>query len=184
MGLFDGYVDPQSFADRGGLLGRLLSLRPDLAQDEAGADQPAATLQAPALAPLSWPSSAFWPNAQVGGQTSTSLQPQPASDPHSQYEALRPALGDYHAMLATVHPEVSQSLIAQAAQASPQGQGNTIRPSWTDNIVPGWLSRNTTALAGTCATTADLYAGDPRLVEGRGNLPATISEIHVGRFWR
>lgn len=30
MGLFDG-VDSQGFADRGGLLGRLLSLRPDLA---------------------------------------------------------------------------------------------------------------------------------------------------------
>jgi hypothetical protein len=40
MPLLDSY-EPQGFADRGGLLGRLLSLRPDLARDQPGEDQPA-----------------------------------------------------------------------------------------------------------------------------------------------
>lgn len=61
MGLFDGY-DPQGFADRGGLLGRLLSLRPDLAQDGEGTDQPASIQQAPAQAPSLWPALAASPN--------------------------------------------------------------------------------------------------------------------------
>jgi hypothetical protein len=38
MGLLDSY-GPRDFADRGGMLGRLLSLRPDLAQDQQGDDQ-------------------------------------------------------------------------------------------------------------------------------------------------
>jgi hypothetical protein len=52
MGLFDGY-NPQDFADRGGLLGRLLSLRPDLAQDQPGEYQQAQaeTAQAPGQQP-------------------------------------------------------------------------------------------------------------------------------------
>ncbi|HEX5244559.1 MAG TPA: hypothetical protein VFW23_14950, partial [Tepidisphaeraceae bacterium] len=52
MGLFDGFV-PQGFADRGGMLGRLLSLRPDLAQDGEGTDQPPPdqTVQAPGQHP-------------------------------------------------------------------------------------------------------------------------------------
>lgn len=51
MGLFDGY-DPQNFADRGGLLGRLVSLRPDLV-DQQGDDQPAhgQSVPVPALQP-------------------------------------------------------------------------------------------------------------------------------------
>lgn len=50
MGLLDGFV-PQGFADRGGMLGRLLSLRPDLAQDQQdgqpGPGQPAQVGQPP-----------------------------------------------------------------------------------------------------------------------------------------
>lgn len=52
MGLLDGFV-PQGFADRGGMLGRLLSLRPDLAQGSEGSDQAAHS-------PL-WLTSATWP---------------------------------------------------------------------------------------------------------------------------
>jgi hypothetical protein len=48
VGLFDNYA-PQDFADRGGMLGRLLSLRPDLAQDQQDEDQPAQDQTAPAL---------------------------------------------------------------------------------------------------------------------------------------
>ena len=114
MGLFDGYVDPQTFADGGGMLGRLLSLRRDLAQNQqryAGVDQSPSAPQAPA------PTPPFWPTLPINGWAP--LAPQlPAQDLHSQYQALRPVLGDYNAMLATVHPEVGQSLIAQALPAA------------------------------------------------------------------
>src|SRR5947208_3276033 len=106
MGLFDGYFDPQQFADSGGLLGRLLSLQPQYAQYQPGAgfDPPPATPPTRGPAPLSWPTSLD------GGQTSSALQP-PAQDLHSQYQTLRPILGDHDAMLATVHPELGQNLI-------------------------------------------------------------------------
>ena len=119
MGLLDGYSDPQVFADSGGMLGRLLSLRPDLAQNQqhdAGLDHPPAIPQAPPLAPAPWPASA------ISGPTPFAPQPA-AQDLHSQYQALRPLLGDYGAMLATVHPEVGQSPIAQAL-ANQQGPRN------------------------------------------------------------
>ena len=40
MGLFDDYFDPDQFQDSGGLYGRLLSVRPDLAFQPNGADAP------------------------------------------------------------------------------------------------------------------------------------------------
>jgi hypothetical protein len=64
MALFDGY-DPQDFADRGGLLGRLLSLRPDLAQDQQeypGQVQLTTAPQAPAPTPSLWPPPTHLPN--------------------------------------------------------------------------------------------------------------------------
>lgn len=59
MGLFDSY-DPQDFADRGGLVGRLLSLRPDLAQDQQGDEHSASDSQV--LGPP-WLTSAISANA-------------------------------------------------------------------------------------------------------------------------
>jgi hypothetical protein len=56
------------------------------------------------------------------GQLPSASQP-PAQDLHSQYQALRPILGDRDAMLATVHPEIGQTLIAQA-RAGQQRSGN------------------------------------------------------------
>ena len=47
MGLFDDYFDPEQFQDSGGLLGRLLSLRPQYRPD-ADNDAQASTLSAPA----------------------------------------------------------------------------------------------------------------------------------------
>jgi hypothetical protein len=44
----------------------------------------------------------------------------PGQDLHSQYQALRPMLGDRNAMLATVYPEVRQALIAQALAGQQQ----------------------------------------------------------------
>jgi len=109
MGLFDGYFDPQQFADSGGLLGRLLSLQPQQGQYQpsAGLDQTSSAPPAPALQPMPWP------NLPNNGHTPPAPQP-PAQDLHSQYQALRPILGDHAAMLATVHPEMGQTLIAQA----------------------------------------------------------------------
>lgn len=118
MGLFDGYFDPQQFADSGGLLGRLLSLRPDIAQNQqqdTGFDQPPSAPQAPAPTPL------FWPTLPING--STPFAPQlPAQDLHSQYQALRSALGDHNAMF--VHPGLGQTLVARAL-VSQQGPSNS-----------------------------------------------------------
>jgi hypothetical protein len=86
MGLFDGYFDPDQFGNGGGLLGRLLAL-----QRQQGRYQPGESFdRAPSV-------------------------PQPSSpDLHSQYQALRPLLGDRNAMLAAISPSVREALIAQA----------------------------------------------------------------------
>jgi hypothetical protein len=47
----------------------------------------------------------------------------PPQDLNSQYQALRPVLGDRNAMLAIVHPEAGQALMAQAL-ARQQNAGN------------------------------------------------------------
>jgi hypothetical protein len=86
MGLFDGYFEPQQFADSGGLLGRLLSLRPDLAQNQrqdTGFDQLPSAPQAPAHTPL------LWPTLPISG--SMPFAPQlPAQDLHSQLGTITP----------------------------------------------------------------------------------------------
>jgi hypothetical protein len=52
------------------------------------------------------------------------LQPQADTfanapqDMHSQYQALRPLLGDHNAMLAVIHPETGRALMAQALARS------------------------------------------------------------------
>jgi len=73
MGLFDGYA-PQNFSDRGGLYGRLLSLRPDLALDQQGDDEPAQgqPIQAPGR------------------------QPKPISMPEPAASAIGSALADFY----------------------------------------------------------------------------------------
>ncbi len=132
MGLLDGYFDPDQFGEGGGLLGRLLALQPQHAQywQGAGFDQPSSVPQAPAPARPPGPISAD------NGQTSSVPQP-PTSDLHSQYQALRPILGDRNAMLATVHPEVGQTLIAQAL-ASPQrdNAANVIQAGYRMGGIP------------------------------------------------
>jgi hypothetical protein len=64
-----------------------------------------------------------------GGQAPSVPQP-PGQDLHAQYQALRPMLGDRDAMLATLHPEVRQTLIAQAL-AGQQQPGQTPGPAPT-----------------------------------------------------
>ena len=71
---------------------------------QAHFQQPASAPQTPGYAP---------PIVPDGGQA-TFVPQAPGQDPHSQYLALRPMLGDRNAMLATVHPELRQTLIAQA----------------------------------------------------------------------
>jgi hypothetical protein len=62
-----------------------------------------------------------------------SVPQPPGQDLHSQYQALRPMLGDHHAMLATVHPELRQTLIAQAL-AGRQQPGQTSEPAPTGGV--------------------------------------------------
>lgn len=95
-------------------------------QPNAGFDQPPSAPQTPGSA-LPLP-----PIVPGGGQASSVPQP-PGQDPHSQYQALRPMLGDRNAMLATVYPEVRQNLIAQAL-AGRQQPGQTSEPPPTGSV--------------------------------------------------
>jgi len=117
MGLFDGYVDPEQFRDSGGLLGRLLSLQhlQDQYQLGAGFDQAPSVSQTPVLRPTPWPN--------LPGYGPSSGEPTAAPNLASQYQALRPVLGDHNTMLATVNPEIGKTLIAQAL--ANQQAGNT-----------------------------------------------------------
>ena len=95
-------------------------------QPNAGSDQPPSAPQTPPSAP---PLSPIGPN---DGQAPSVPQP-PGQDPHSQYQALRPVLGDRNAMLATVYPEVRQTLIAQAL-AGQQQPGQSSEPAPTGGV--------------------------------------------------
>ena len=95
-------------------------------QPDAGFDQPPSAPQTPGSAP---PLPPIVPN---GGQAPSVPQP-PGQDPHSQYQALRPMLGNRNAMLATVYPEVRQALIAQAL-AGRQQPGQTSEPAPTGGV--------------------------------------------------
>jgi hypothetical protein len=130
MGLFDGYFDPDQFGNGGGLLGRLLALQQQQGQYQPGADldQASAAPQTPVPAPLPWS------NLSGNGLTPSVQQP-PASDLHSQYQSLRPVLGDRNAMLAAISPEVGQTLIAQAL-ANRQNPANTSDAVSTGNGQP------------------------------------------------
>jgi hypothetical protein len=95
-------------------------------QPDAGFDQPPSAPQTPGSAP---PLSPIVPN---DGQAPSVPQP-PGQDLHSQYQALRPMLGDRNAMLATAYPEVRQTLIAQAL-AGQQQPGQTSEPAPTGGV--------------------------------------------------
>jgi hypothetical protein len=95
-------------------------------QTDAGFDQPPSTPQTPGSAP---PLPPIVPN---DGQAPSVPQP-PGQDLHSQYQALRPMPGDRNAMLATVYPEVRQTLIAQAL-ARQQQPGQTSEPAPTGGV--------------------------------------------------
>jgi hypothetical protein len=116
MGLLDSYFDPDQFQASGGLLGRLLSLPQMQGLYQPGADD---LDQAPSAPPMPPPR----PNLQSDGQPSSNSQTA-APDLHSQYQALRPVLGDRNAMLATVNPDIGRMLIAQALTGR-QESGNT-----------------------------------------------------------
>jgi hypothetical protein len=92
----------------------------DLVQ-QARLQQAASAPQTPGYAP---PLPPMVPN---GGQAASVPQP-PGQDPHSQYLALRPMLGDRNAMLAAVYPELRQTLIAQAQP------GQTYEPALTSGV--------------------------------------------------
>ena len=115
-------VDYDPFAADGPIqqAGTQLASQP---QSNAGFDQPPSAPQTPPSAPPLLP---IVPN---DGQAPSVPQP-PGQDLHSQYQALRPMLGDRTAMLATVYPGVRQTLIAQAL-AGQQQPGQTSEPAPT-----------------------------------------------------
>jgi hypothetical protein len=118
MGLFDGYFNPQQFGEGGGLLARLLSLQQQQGRSQPGAgfDEAPSAPQVPVFAPGHRP--------MLAGHGQASFAPRlPAQDLKSQYAALVPILGDRNAMIATVNPEVGNTLIAQALAS--QKAGNT-----------------------------------------------------------
>jgi len=126
MALFDNYSDSLSFPDNGGLLGRLRAMYPQLAPDQpdAGFDRPA-SVPVRRLATLS-----------NGGRPAPAAPPV-APDLHSQYQALRPILGDHAAMLATVHPEVGKTLIAQALAGRPSdNSANVVQAGYRLGGIP------------------------------------------------
>jgi hypothetical protein len=119
-------VDYDPFAADGPIpqAGTQLASQP---QPDAGFDQPPSAPQTPGSAP---PLPPIVPN---GGQAPSVPQP-PGQDPHSQYQALRPMPGDRNAMLATVYPEVRQTLIAQALAGRQQQPGQTSEPAPTGGV--------------------------------------------------
>ena len=132
MGLLDGYFDPERFGNGGGLLGRLLAL-----QQQQGHYQPSADLdQAPAAPRTSAPAPLPLPNLSTNGQSPSVPQP-PTPDLHSQYQALRPVLGDRNAMLAVISPEVGQTLLAQVlANQQPEKPANVIPAGYRLGGIP------------------------------------------------
>jgi hypothetical protein len=162
MGLLDGYFDPQQFGEGGGLLGRLLALQREQGQYQptAGFDQAQFASQAPA--PMSGP------NLPRYGLSSRDQTTAPNLD--SQYQALRPILGDHKAMLATVHPDIGKTLIAQALADRQPGNTNNVASvddgqpvvsdASPDPVRPG--SRYAQAPMALCAT------GFPGCVAGVG----------------
>src|ERR1700756_607194 len=140
MALLDDYFDPEQFQAGGGLLGRLLSLPQmhGLFQPDADDQAPSAP-QKPLLQPMPWP------NLPNYGQPSSDLRTA-VPNLSSQYQALRPVLGDRNAMIAIIHPDIGKTLIAQAlVNRQPRNTGgaasvdNGQAPSaWqTSDEVPG-----------------------------------------------
>jgi hypothetical protein len=130
MGLLDGYFDPEQFRASGGLLGRLLSLpeMQGLYRPDADLAQAPSAPQMPPLQPMLRPYLPSYGQPPSDGQT-------PAPDLHSQYQALRPILGDRNAMFATVNPDVGKTLIAQAlANQQPGDTGNVVSVGYRGGI--------------------------------------------------
>jgi len=128
MGLLDGYFDPEQFGEGGGLLGRLLTLQQMQGQYQPGAgfDEARPVAQMPAPQPMSWPTLASYGQPSV--QTAASNLP-------SQYQMLRPALGDPKAMLPTVNPAVGQQPIAQAYRQQSGDIGDVSRAGGGQPII-------------------------------------------------
>jgi hypothetical protein len=75
------------------------------------------------------------PQPDAGVDQPPSVPQPPEQDLHSQYQALRPMLGDRNGMLATVHPEVRQTLIVQALAGQRQpGQTSGPAPTSGDSV--------------------------------------------------
>jgi|GEM_PF-3225196 len=154
MSLFDGYADPDQFRDSGGLLGRLLSLRPDLAdqmQGQARVDRPAFVPRAPALTPMFWSNSAASYNAQSGGLASSSLQSQPGLNSSDLGQSwLAQALANTQRLfdVPTAIPSLTafQPMAFQVATAAPPPIVPTPAPDTSQNVAVS-VNPETLALA-------------------------------------
>jgi hypothetical protein len=143
MGLLDSY-EPQGFAARGGLLGRLLSLRPDLAEESEGADQPGFTQQAQAPASSSSSPAASAISSVLGDlYRQTILQPikdipgyvnDAIHDPAYFAHAIGPSLGGLGPIVSQLPAAVKGAMGAvglAGAATRPNGDsvGNAISPA-------------------------------------------------------
>jgi hypothetical protein len=75
--------------------------------------------------------------AQQSAQPGASVPANAQQGLNAQYQALRPLLGDRNAMLAIVHPEMGQTLIAQAL-AGPTVPGTATDANSPRNVWSGW----------------------------------------------
>jgi hypothetical protein len=169
MGLFDSYFDPQQFQDSGGLVGRLLLLH-----QEQGQYQGACLDRA---LPTPETHTPVWPNlADNGGIPSVPQLPE--QDLHSQYQALRPFLGDRNAMLATIFPDAGKI----------DGRASAGQPATPRNRQRGfrrlWPKRNTVSSDAASGSAADPYASHSGLVDGCMGNVATKSENSFRLGWR
>jgi hypothetical protein len=90
-------------------------------QPSAGFDQTPPAPQMSVLQPT--------PSPSLPDYSASAGEPTAAPDLHSQYQSLRPVLGDQNAMLATVNPEIGKTLIAQALANQQSGDSANVVPA-------------------------------------------------------
>ncbi|WP_298255826.1 hypothetical protein [Bradyrhizobium sp.] len=153
MGLFDDYFDPDQFQDSGGLYGRLLSVRPDLAfQSSSGADapnsfdgsalpapqtsfSPAAAQPALDATQASSAGAASAPDPTQNSLSSANLQSSPSADANVSQA---PSTFDFGAHLNAAFQKWAQTPVGNpfAALANGITGFNTVQPTDTSFIGP------------------------------------------------
>jgi hypothetical protein len=184
MGFLDSY-GPQGFADRGGMLGRLLSLRPDLASDqqrngELGQGQ---SVQAPGEPPSAISASAIGnalddfyrqsilkPGRDIAGYVHDAI-----NDPAYFAHAIGPSLGGLGPVASQLPGAVKSALgaIGLAGREVPD-EGNAGGGSLGSSAVNDFRSSDTTLPGDKSATTPVGRRGEPIAVKPGTNRPTAI----------